>query len=106
MQCLKSSIRCHVPERQVSVLQPKRSDAHKGGIFERHKNQARRIDAKQILGNKLPDWINHDIRRTVRTKFSALRIPEEVREAVLAHARPGIKGHYDITNTLTKSVMR
>jgi integrase len=44
---------------------------------------------------KLPDWTNHDIRRTVRTKLSALRIPEEVREAVLAHARPGIKGHYD-----------
>ena len=50
---------------------------------------------QQILGNKLPDWTNHDIRRTVRTKLSALRIPEEVREAVLAHARPGIKGHYD-----------
>ena len=45
---------------------------------------------------KLPDWTNHDIRRTVRTKLSALRIPEEVREAVLAHARPGIKGHYDM----------
>jgi integrase len=43
----------------------------------------------------LPDWTNHDICRTVRTKLSALRIPEEVREAVLAHARPGIKGHYD-----------
>jgi len=50
---------------------------------------------QQLLGNKLPAWTNHDIRRTVRTKLSALRIPEEVREAVLAHARPGIKGHYD-----------
>jgi integrase len=44
---------------------------------------------------ELPEWTNHDIRRTMRTKLSALRIPEEVREAVLAHARPGIKGHYD-----------
>ena len=44
---------------------------------------------------RLPDWVNHDIRRTVRTKLSALRIPEEVREAVLAHARPGVKGRYD-----------
>jgi hypothetical protein len=42
------------------------------------------------------EWDNHDIRRTVRTHLSALRIPEEVREAVLAHARPGIKGTYDL----------
>jgi integrase len=43
----------------------------------------------------LPDFVNHDIRRTVRTRLSALRIGEEVREAVLAHVRPGIKGVYD-----------
>ena len=44
---------------------------------------------------RLAEWENHDIRRTVRTHLSALRVPEEVREAVLAHARPGIKGTYD-----------
>jgi integrase len=49
---------------------------------------------------ELPSWTNHDIRRTVRTKLSALRIPEEVREAVLAQARPGIKGHYDMHHYL------
>jgi integrase len=43
----------------------------------------------------LTDFVNHDIRRTVRTHLSALRIGEEVREAVLAHVRPGIKGVYD-----------
>jgi integrase len=43
----------------------------------------------------MKDWVNHDLRRTVRTHLSALRIPEEVREAVLAHVRPGIKGTYD-----------
>jgi integrase len=43
----------------------------------------------------LPGFVNHDIRRTVRTHLSALRIGEEVREAVLAHVRPGIKGVYD-----------
>lgn len=36
------------------------------------------------------------MRRTVRSNLSALRIAEEVREAVLAHARPGIKGTYDL----------
>jgi integrase len=43
----------------------------------------------------LPRWVNHDIRRTVRSGLSRLKVPEEVREAVLAHARPGIKGTYD-----------
>jgi integrase len=43
----------------------------------------------------LADFVNHDIRRTVRTHLSALRVGEEVREAVLAHVRPGIKGVYD-----------
>jgi integrase len=41
------------------------------------------------------DWVNHDIRRSVRTHLSALRISDEVREAVLAHVRPGIKAVYD-----------
>jgi hypothetical protein len=43
----------------------------------------------------LPRWVNHDIRRTVRSGLSRLRVAEEVREAVLAHARPGIKATYD-----------
>jgi integrase len=44
---------------------------------------------------KLPDWTNHDIRRTVRSHLSALRIPVEVAEAILAHSVPGIRGTYD-----------
>jgi integrase len=44
----------------------------------------------------LPHWVNHDIRRTVRTGLSALRTtPREVREAILAHVPPGIIGTYD-----------
>jgi integrase len=43
----------------------------------------------------LPAWKNHDVRRTVRSHLSRLKITEEAREAVLAHARPGIKGVYD-----------
>jgi integrase len=46
-------------------------------------------------GVKLLPFINHDIRRTVRTHLSALKISEEVREAILAHVRPGIRGVYD-----------
>jgi len=43
----------------------------------------------------LPHFVTHDIRRTARTRLSSLKIAEEVREAILAHARPGIKGVYD-----------
>jgi integrase len=48
-------------------------------------------DAKVMLR----PWKNHDIRRTVRSGLSRLKISEEAREAVLAHVRPGIKGTYD-----------
>jgi integrase len=44
----------------------------------------------------LPPWINHDIRRSVRSQLSRLKVTEEAREAVLAHVRPGIKGTYDL----------
>jgi integrase len=44
---------------------------------------------------QLAPFVNHDIRRTVRSQMSRLKIAEEVREAVLAHARPGIKQVYD-----------
>jgi integrase len=44
---------------------------------------------------ELVPWKNHDIRRSMRTQLSRLRITEEAREAVLAHVRPGIKGVYD-----------
>jgi len=44
---------------------------------------------------EFPPWTNHDIRRTVRSNLSRLRVTEEAREAVLAHVRSGIKRTYD-----------
>jgi integrase len=49
---------------------------------------------------ELPHFVNHDIRRTVRSQLSRLKVPEEAREAVLAHAGPGIKGTYDLHDYL------
>ena len=51
------------------------------------------LDAK--LKFKEP-WVNHDIRRTVRSNLAKLKIAEEVSEAVLAHVQPGIKGVYNV----------
>jgi len=44
---------------------------------------------------KLPAWVNHDLRRTVRSRLSELRVDADVAEAVLAHVKPGIRGVYD-----------
>jgi integrase len=50
---------------------------------------------------KLKPWRNHDLRRNVRSGLSSLPgVREEVREAVLAHARPGISGTYDVHDYL------
>jgi integrase len=51
---------------------------------------------------ELERWVNHDIRRTVRSNLSALKdsngrkVPLEVKEAVLAHKQAGIVGTYDV----------
>ena len=49
---------------------------------------------------QLTNWVNHDIRRTVRSNLSRLKVTEEAREAVLAHVRPGIKDNYDVYDYL------
>jgi integrase len=43
----------------------------------------------------LPPFVNHDLRRTLRTGLSKLRIDRDIREAVLAHVRGGVEGVYD-----------
>jgi integrase len=43
----------------------------------------------------LPHFVNHDLRRTLRTGLSKLRVDRDIREAVLAHTRPGVEGIYD-----------
>jgi integrase len=43
----------------------------------------------------LPGWVNHDLRRTLRTGLSRLRVHSDVSEAILAHVKPGIRGVYD-----------
>jgi len=41
------------------------------------------------------NWVIHDLRRTVRTHFSALPVQDLVRELVIAHAKPGLHRVYD-----------
>jgi integrase len=44
---------------------------------------------------KLEPWVNHDLRRTLRSGLSRLRVDHDVKEAILAHVKPGIVGTYD-----------
>ena len=44
----------------------------------------------------LPPFTVHDLRRTARTKLSALKVSTEVAERCLGHKLPGIQGTYDI----------
>jgi integrase len=44
---------------------------------------------------RFPDWVIHDIRRSMRTGLSALPVPDLVRELVIAHTKPGLHKVYD-----------
>ncbi|KRB61370.1 integrase [Rhizobium sp. Root708] len=43
----------------------------------------------------LPDWVFHDVRRTVRTRLSGLRINADVAEMVIGHGKTGLRRVYD-----------
>ena len=56
-----------------------------------------RLDAMMTeeLGNSPVPWVIHDIRRTVRTRLAALRVPDMVAEMVIGHGRKGLQRVYD-----------
>jgi integrase len=63
--------------------------------------QKARIDAEmqailQERGRTLPAWVIHDLRRSMRTRLSELRIPTEVAEAVIGHKKRGLTAVYDL----------
>ncbi len=76
---MNSPIKRDLDRRMLRILQ----------AMARHRGE----DHTQVT---LPNWTNHDLRRVVRSGLSALRIPHNVAEAVLAHRPPGIVGTYDV----------
>src|SRR5262245_55262945 len=58
----------------------------------RERAKERGADPKKVT---LPPWVNHDLRRTLRSRLSELRVSPDVAEAILAHVKPGIRGVYD-----------
>jgi integrase len=43
----------------------------------------------------LPPFVLHDLRRSTRTRLSALRVPDTVAEMIIGHGRKGIQRVYD-----------
>lgn len=44
----------------------------------------------------MPHWTIHDIRRTMRTRLSSLRVPDHIAELAIGHARKGLQRTYDL----------
>lgn len=44
---------------------------------------------------ELAPFVNHDVRRTVRTRLSGLKVPEQVAEMVIGHGKKGLARVYD-----------
>jgi hypothetical protein len=69
----------------------------KTAIDLKMQEELQRIAAERgTVAKPWKDWVNHDLRRTLRSGLSALKIPQEVSEAVIAHAKRGIVGVYDV----------
>jgi integrase len=56
-----------------------------------------RLDAlmREELGRELKPWRIHDLRRTMRSRLSALQVPDVIGELVLGHAKRGLQRVYD-----------
>lgn len=51
-------------------------------------------------GIELAGYVIHDVRRTVRTRLSSLKVQDHVAELVIGHGRKGIAGTYDVYSYL------
>ena len=49
-------------------------------------------DTSQV---ELKPWVFHDLRRTMRTHLSALKIPDHIAEMTIGHGRQGLQRVYD-----------
>jgi hypothetical protein len=70
------------------------------GPISGYSKMKRRFDAALVrcceaAGREPFEFDLHDLRRTVRTNLSALRIPPHISEAVLGHVIQGVQRHYD-----------
>jgi integrase len=70
------------------------------GGFSRRKAELDRLMLAELRKEDtradLAPFVLHDLRRTVRTRLSALRVPDTVAEMVIGHGRKGLQRIYDL----------
>ena len=47
------------------------------------------------LGHEPQHWVLHDLRHVIRSRMAALRVPDNVAEMCLGHAKRGLQRVYD-----------
>ena len=55
-----------------------------------------RVRLQKELGKPKTNWSSHDVRRTVRTNLSRLRVNTEVKELALGHIKKALIATYDV----------
>jgi integrase len=55
-----------------------------------------RLRAEDGISEDMPPWVFHDLRRTMRTRLSGLKIADVVCELVIGHSQPGMRATYDL----------
>jgi integrase len=64
--------------------------------FNNFSNSKAAFDAKLVaIGNELPPWVLHDLRRTARSLMSRAGVRPDIAERVMGHAIVGVEGIYD-----------
>ena len=104
-----------LPSNGTKFLFSKGSRPHYLDDREKGALDARMLHTLKALARKrgenpirveLAPWVNHDLRRTLRSALSQVRVGgrvrfhEDVKEAVLAHVKGGIRGTYDVYDLL------
>jgi integrase len=59
------------------------------------KAKSRLYTAIEAEIGEFPNFVNHDVRRTVRTRLSGLKVPAAVAEMVIGHGKKGLARVYD-----------
>ena len=81
-------------KRPLSMTGPIKADLNRRMLRTLKAMAHRRGEDRHAVD--LPAWVNHDLRRTVRSGMSALGVQHVVAESVLAHRQGGIAATYDL----------
>jgi integrase len=81
-------------KRPLSMTAPIKADLDRRMLMTLKAMARRRGEDYRAV--TLPHWTNHDLRRTVRSGLSQLRVEFNVAEMILAHRQQGIVATYDV----------